>query len=45
MIAIVRTMLDFLRKRDVKTWRSHRRACMKYLPKRARQPAKVTPAA
>ena len=34
MIACLRTLLVFAIKRDVKTWRSHRRACIAMLPKK-----------
>jgi hypothetical protein len=34
MIAVLRTLYTFLRKRDVTTWRAHRRACIAMLPKK-----------
>ena len=34
MIAVLKTLLAFLSKRDVKAWRAHRRACIALLPKK-----------
>ena len=34
MIACLRTLLVFLVKRNVKSWREHRRACIALLPKK-----------
>lgn len=45
MIKVLRTMFSFLRKRDIKTWRAHRKACMKYLPRPMRKPFQNQPAA
>lgn len=34
MIAAVRTLIAFLRAKDVKAWRAHRRTCIALLPKK-----------
>ena len=34
MIAALRTLLVYLKRRDVKSWREHRRACIALLPKK-----------
>ncbi len=39
MIAAIRTLIRFLRKRDVKNWRLHRKACIALLPKGADESA------
>ena len=34
MIDCLKTLFAFLRTKDVKTWRAHRRACVALLPKK-----------
>ena len=34
MIDVLKTLVAFLRAKDVKAWRAHRRACIALLPKK-----------
>ena len=39
MIACLKTLFSFLRKRNVKSWREHRRSCIALLPKKEQKNA------